>query len=391
MRICYFDCFSGISGDMVLGALLDCGVDPSSLQEELEKLGLPGWRLEVERANKKGFAATSVKVLVEEEQEERHYEEIVALIAGSCLGERAKERALATFGRLAEAEAKVHGIRVEDVHFHEVGAVDSIIDIVGSCVALELLGIDRCYGSPVPWPGGSIATAHGLLPVPAPATAALLVGWPVRPTPLEAELVTPTGAALLTALAVPALPPLLRPERVGYGAGQMNLPDRPNVLRAVIAQAEQVPAGDSVVVVEANVDDMNPEWLPLAMEKVLAAGALDVFLVPVVMKKGRPGHLLQALCPEDRLEAVAEALLVHTTTLGLRYSRWERIKLERQELTVSTPWGEVRMKVGLLGERMLNAAPEYEDCRRVAEAAGQPLKAVYSAALAAFLKQRPPA
>ncbi|MGQ9553379.1 MAG: nickel pincer cofactor biosynthesis protein LarC [Anaerolineae bacterium] len=380
MKIGYLDCISGISGDMVLGALLDVGLPLNDLTSELNKLGLDSWAIEPVKVTKSGLSATLANVRADEEHHHRHYPDIVRLIENSGIAIKAREMSLRIFCRLGEAEARVHGVPLDDVHFHEVGAVDSIVDIVGTCVGLTMLGIESVHGSPLPWTRGAVKTAHGFLPVPAPATVELMRGWPVYPLDLEGELVTPTGAAILSALATPGLP-AMTVTGVGYGAGQKNLEGRANVLRLVIGDHPGQLDSDSVLEVETNLDDMNPEWLPQAMTEVMAAGALDVYLTPLTMKKGRPAFKLSALCEEQALNQVAEAVFRHTTSLGVRYQRLQRLKLRREWQAVATPWGPVRIKLAYLGDRRINAAPEYEDCLRLAEASGQPLKEIYAAAL----------
>lgn len=381
VRTCYFDCASGISGDMVIGALIDVGLPVGDLTGELHKLRLPGWSIEPETVRKAGIRATFARVHAEEHHHHRHYGDIAALVEAAGLDPRAREMALRVFRRLGEAEAAVHGVALEEVHFHEVGAVDSIVDIVGACVGLVILGVDAVHGSPLPWTRGSVRSAHGVLPVPAPATVELMRGWPVYQLDVEGELVTPTGAAILTTLAEGPGMPAMSVSAVGYGAGRKDLEGRPNVLRLVLGDGAAGLDADGVIEVEANLDDMNPEWMPDAMAAVMEAGALDVYLTPMTMKKGRPAFRLGALCQEQTLRAVAETILRHTTSLGVRYRRLERLKLRREERTVDTPWGAVRVKVGRLGEERVNLAPEYEDCRRVAAAAGVPVKQVYAAAL----------
>ncbi|MHB0877530.1 MAG: nickel pincer cofactor biosynthesis protein LarC [Anaerolineae bacterium] len=383
MTACFFDCFSGISGDMVLGALLDAGLPLAELTAGLASLQLPGWSIEPTEVHKAGLRATLAQVRADEHHHHRHYTEIAAMIEGSGIAAPARDMALRVFRRLGEAEAKVHGVTLEEVHFHEVGAVDSIVDIVGACIGLDRLGVTTIHGSALPWTKGSIRTAHGVLPVPAPATAELMRGWPTYQLDVEGELVTPTGAAILTTLATSSAMPSMTVSAVGYGAGRKDLEGRANVLRVVLGDVSGGLEMDTVLEVEANLDDMNPEWLPEAMARVLAAGALDVSVAPMTMKKGRPAWRLAALCDEAKLTVVCEAILRHTTSLGVRYQRLQRLKLRREERQVATPWGSVRLKLGWMGDELVNAAPEYEDCRRLAESSGVPLKQVYAAALSA--------
>ena len=381
MRACYFDCVSGISGDMVLGALLDVGLPLEGLVHELGKLRLDRWSISPETVVWAGIRATFAGGSAEEGHHHRHNSDIVRLIEESDIPQTARSMALRVFCRLGEAESRVHGVPLSQVHFHEVGATDSIVDIVGCCLALEALGIEEVRGSPLPWTRGTVKVSHGVMPLPAPATVELMRGWPVEPLDIEAELVTPTGAAIVTALASGAGMPAMSVEAVGYGAGRRELEGRPNVLRAVIGETSADLETDTVMEIECNLDDMNPEWLPQVMDRVMASGALDVFLSPLTMKKGRPGFKMSALCLEDRLTAVTDAVLRNTTSLGVRYRRLERFKLRRQSRAVPTPWGPVEVKLGFLGSEQVNAAPEYEDCRRVSDEFGVPLKEVYAAAL----------
>jgi len=384
LRVCYFDCAAGISGDMVLGALLDAGLDVVALRRELGKLELPGWSIEPSIVRRAGVRATLAGVSAQEHHHHRHYSDIAAMVEASEISPRAKAMALAVFLRLGEAEAHVHGVSLEDVHFHEVGAIDSIVDIVGACVGLDLLGIQEVYGSALPWTRGRVKTDHGLLPIPAPATVELMRGWPVENVDAEGEWVTPTGAALLTGVAAGCTMPSMLVECTGHGAGTRDSEGRPNVLRLIVGQSAAATEHDHVLEVKANLDDMNPEWIPRAIEAVLEAGALDAFVTPASMKKGRPAFVFTALCRESDRQPVAEAILRHTTSLGVRYHREERLKLRRETVTVETLWGPVRMKLGFLGDERVNAAPEYEDCRQVSERAGVPLKDVYATVQAAY-------
>ncbi|MBN1438099.1 MAG: nickel pincer cofactor biosynthesis protein LarC [Anaerolineales bacterium] len=382
--IAYFDCYSGISGNMALGALMDCGVAPDSLKAELHKLNLGGYRLEVREAEKSGLRGLFVDVPVEEKQPHRHLRDIEEIILRGGFTARIRERSLAVFRRLAEAESRVHGEAVEKIHFHEVGAVDAIVDIVGTAICLEILGVENVYASPLHIGAGTVQSAHGLLPVPAPATAELLRGVPVYGRDVEAELVTPTGAALLAGLAAEfgAAPPM-RVERVGYGAGTRDLPWA-NLLRVTIgAVADREPSAARELVVEANIDDMNPQWYEHVTERLFAAGALDVYLTPIHMKRNRPAVMLGMLVEETRLDPVLGILFAETTTIGVRIHPVERRKLDREEKTVETPYGTVRVKNAKWEGRVMNAAPEYRDCLRLAEEKNVPLKEVWQAALAA--------
>lgn len=382
MKICYLDAFSGISGDMTVGALADAGADVTALSEQLTSLGTSA-AFRFEKTTRRGMAATKFHVDAAESNTHRHLHHILEMIAKSGLSARAKENASAVFGQLGEAEAKVHAIPVERVHFHEVGAVDSICDIAGACAGLDLLGIDVVHCSPVNVGSGTVRTEHGVLPVPAPATAALLKGKPIYSRGPCVELTTPTGAAISSTLATEfgALPPM-RIAATGYGAGSKDFAEHANVLRVLIGHASGAEEATTVAVLEANIDDANPQVLGYAMERLIEAGALDVSLEPVLMKKNRPGTLLRVIAkPEDR-ELVAELIFAETTTLGLRlYSAERRVKARRWQ-DVETPHGTVRIKISEDG----SFAPEYEDCRKIARECGIPLKDVLALANLAYLK-----
>jgi uncharacterized protein (TIGR00299 family) protein len=386
MRIAYFDCFAGASGDMILGALLDAGVEPEVWQEELSKLNLSGYQLKIDRVQKQGIAATAVKVLVSEGKQERHLAEIEELVGTSQLLTEVKETSVEVFRRLAVAEARVHGTTPDRIHFHEVGGVDAIIDIVGSVVGLRLLGVEEIYASTLPLGHGFVDCAHGRLPLPAPATLELLQGVPVLLRDVEGELVTPTGAAILTTLAKGFGPfPPMTVEGIGYGAGQRDFPF-PNLLRLLVGTTS--PALDArmetLTLLEANIDDLNPEFYGHLMERLFSAGALDVYLTPAQMKKNRPGVLLSVACPPAQAEALAALVFAETTTIGLRRQEVQRWALARERVEVETPYGTVGIKVAKLGGKVMTVSPEYEDCRRLALGSGVPLKEVYTAAEAAF-------
>ena len=380
--LCYLDAFSGISGDMLVGALADAGADRSAIIAAVDSLGT-GAVLSFEKVKRGSLAATKFHVSAGEASGHRHLRHILDLIARSGLPARAQERASTVFQRLGEVEASVHGVPVERVHFHEVGAVDSIADIVGACAALDTLAIDRIVCSPLNLGSGTVATEHGVLPVPAPATAALVEGKPVYARGAEVELTTPTGAALATTLAsVFGVMPPMKIGRVGYGAGGRELPGQANVLRVLIGEATGASEATTVTVIEANIDDSSPQVLAYAMERLLEAGALDVTLTPLTMKKGRPGTLLRAIARPDQREEVAAILFAETSTLGVRIYDAERRVQARNFVEVETPHGAVRMKVSGDG----GYAPEYDDCRRVAMAAGVPLKQIIAEANFAWLK-----
>lgn len=433
MKIAYFDCFSGISGDMVLGALVDAGLDPALLQAELDKLELPGFSLIFQRTSRQAIAATLAQVRLGGDpiapDREHHLEpgqgrdhdhphphphppslayehaappgqahdpdpgqghghhhlgDILGRIRNSRLDAVVKERACRIFERLAEAEAQVHGLPPDQVHLHEVGAMDAVADIVGAVAGLHLLGVEKVYSSPLRDGTGLVRCAHGRYPVPVPGVLALCRGVPFEQTQIRAELVTPTGAAIITTLAAAYGPaPPFRLERVGYGAGRRQLDEIPNLLRIRIGHTAEALQQERAVLVEANIDDMNPEVYGYLSERLLEQGVRDVYLTPVQMKKGRPGTLLSVLAGEEQAEAVMELLLAETTTLGVRFHAVERRKLERSSLSVDTAYGSVRVKVGHLGERR-RYAPEYEDCARLARQHQVPLLQIYEAARAAL-------
>jgi uncharacterized protein (TIGR00299 family) protein len=382
MKICHFDPFSGISGDMTVGALVDAGADAGELGAALESLGT-GAAFRFERVQRRGVAAAKFRVEARDEKKHRHLPQILEMLERGALPPRAKANAQAVFRKLGEAEAAVHGVPVEKGHFHEVGAVDSICDIAGACAALALLGVDEVRSAPVNVGSGTVQTEHGVLPVPAPATARLLEGKPVYARGPARELTTPTGAALLATLAAGfGPPPPLRIDRTGYGAGDFDFPEHANVLRVLLGTALAAAEAGSVTVIEANIDDASPQVLGYAMERLLAAGALDVSLENTVMKKNRAGVLLRVIAkPEDR-DRLAEVVFAETPTLGLRLYDAERRVRAREFLTVETPYGLVRIKVAQDG----SFAPEYEDCRALALQHAVPLKRVLAEASYAYLK-----
>ena len=392
MKLVYFDCFSGISGDMVLGALVDAGAPLERIEAELRKLGLAGWEITAARAKRMGLSATKVDVKSGEHHPHRSLSEILRLIEAAKLSPGVAARAAQIFRRLGEAEARVHDVPVEKVHFHEVGAVDAIVDIVGACAGFELLGIEEFVCSPLNVGGGRVQTAHGILPVPAPATAELLKGAPTYSTGIERELVTPTGAAIVSTLAARfgALPPM-SVRAIGYGAGAAELAEQANVLRIFVGEAMERSAGapreDVVAVLETNVDDMNPQLYGYFVERALEAGALDVFAAPVQMKKNRPGQWLTILCEPAAVQKLTDLVFRETTTIGVRITEARRRTLERETLIVETPHGTVRMKVARLNGQVLNTAPEFDDCQRIAAERGLPLKQVIAEANFCFQKR----
>ncbi|MGI8553059.1 MAG: nickel pincer cofactor biosynthesis protein LarC [Dehalococcoidia bacterium] len=377
--LAYFDCFSGASGDMILGALVDAGVSLDHLRDQLGLLGIAGYQLRAERVMRAGISATQVHVDLEPgEQPHRRLSDLLAIILRSGLPETDKAHASRVFTRLAEAEAAIHGTGVDEVHFHEVGAVDAIVDVVGVIIGLRLLGIEACYASPVPSGNGSARSAHGEIPVPAPATLELLarVGAPIRADSGErGELLTPTGAALLTTLARFARPAMAL-ERVGYGAGGRNPPERPNVLRLWLGRGVQEPAGQ-LLEIETNIDDMAAEFFGFVQERLFEVGAVDVWFTAIQMKKNRPATKLSLLCPASHESAVVGVLMRETTTLGVRIREVRRHEARRESLRFESSLGDVAVKVKRLEGEAPRVAPEYESCREIALRTGLPLSEVY--------------
>jgi len=392
MKVLYFDCACGVSGDMIVGALLDAGVDLASLRLALESLSVPGLSITADRARKHGIMATQFRVHAHHDHAHRHLSDIVALIEGSALPDPVKRGSIETFECIARCEAEIHGTTVEEVHFHEVGALDSIADIVGAHWAMHALAVERVVVSPLNLGSGTVEMAHGVLPVPAPATAALLHGVPCYGSDVAGELVTPTGAALIARFAHLYGPvPAMRIAAVGYGSGSRDLPGRANVLRVLVGESSEpprdnLPESEPITVVEASIDDMNPELFPSLVADMLARGARDAFLTPVLAKKGRPAYLVTVLCDGDTLPEIIPAIFFGSTTFGVRIRQERRICLEREFKLVQTPWGAVQIKVGRYGGAMASLAPEYEDCRRLAEANGVSVLAVYEWAHAAAVK-----
>jgi len=383
-RAVYFDCYSGVSGDMVLGALLDAGLEEEALRSRLRGLAVRGYDLSVQRVRRSGFAGTHVRVvLADEPPVERRLSDIELIITSSDLPPFVQERSIAVFRRLAAVEARVHGIEVEQVHFHEVGAVDAIVDVVGASIGLALLEADAIYASSLPLGSGMIKSAHGMLPLPAPATLALIAdaGAPTRPLDIQAELVTPTGAALLTTLATFRQPPMTI-NHIGVGFGTRELP-WPNALRVWVGnEVESGLETGEVTVIETNLDDSTPEQVGYALERLLEAGALDAFLAPVQMKKNRPGVVLTVLAPAARADALARLVLRETSSLGVRFRASQRLMAPRRPATLQTRFGPLQVKIKSLDGRDI-VAPEYEECARVARERGVPLAEVYRAVAAA--------
>lgn len=384
MKICFFDAFSGISGDMTVGALVDAGASWEELQKALHTLNL-GAQFRLEKTKRHGIAASKFYVDCTPEKKHRHLPHVEKIIEAGILSSKAKANALAVFRRLGEAEARSHAVPIEKVHFHEVGAVDSICDIVGACVALDLLGIEEIYSSRINVGSGTVHTEHGVLPVPAPATTDLLKNRPIYSSGPEAELTTPTGAALLATLAKDfgKLPPL-RVLSQGFGAGDKDFPTQANVLRILIGERTLATESTSVTVLEANIDDSTPQILAYTMERLLNAGALDVTLTPTVMKKNRPATIISAIAAPDLTEELTQILFTETSTLGIRVFEAQRRVLPRQVEEVETPHGKIRIKYTDTG----TFTPEYEDCRKAAHEHGVPLRVVMSEARDAFRHRR---
>ncbi len=383
MRVAYFDCFSGISGDMTLGALIDLGVSVEELVAELNKMSLPAWTLEARRVTRRSIRATDVRITTEDATHERSLREIYDIIEPSGLDNDVKQTALRIFDRIAEAEAHVHDTMPNKIHFHELGGLDSVIDIVGAVIGLKMLGVEEVHSSALPLSRGFAKSAHGLMPVPAPATAELLKGVPFYPTDIEGELITPTGAGILVTLAKSfGQPPPLKFDRIGYGSGKKEF-RHPNLLRVMLAEtvtSDERLIWENLALLETNVDDMNPEFFEHVMERAFAAGALDVFLTPIQMKKNRPAILLSVLSQPKDVPALLNLLWRETTTIGVRVSEVKRASLPREIVTVETPFGAVKVKVARCGGQVENIAPEYEDCQRAAVRCSVPLGEVYWAA-----------
>jgi uncharacterized protein (TIGR00299 family) protein len=395
VKVAHFDCFSGISGDMMLGALIDAGVDADAIRQGIASLGLP-ITLEIEKVRKGGFAATYVHVEAPEENTHRFLPDVEEILNRGSLTAKQRELALRIFRRLAEAEAAVHGMPLEKVHFHEVGALDSLADIAGVAIALDLLSVERFTSRSVPTGSGTVQCAHGLMPVPAPGTAELLKGVPLAKSDVKAELTTPTGAAILTSIVNEWIDqPMMTVARIGHGAGKRNFVEQPNILRLFVGQASSLPSSagrleacptetDHVFVLETNLDDLPAEVIGYCYDRLLAAGALDVYTVPIFMKKNRPGVLLSVIAPESAVSALEDILFRETTTLGIRRCRMERHKLNRRAHTVSTQWGPIQGKLAWREGEPPAFSPEYEACARIAREQNVALRDVLTAARQAY-------
>jgi len=387
MKIAYFDCFSGISGDMTVGALLDAGLKIETLEKELKKLGLTGYQLEVNKVVKKGISATQFKVKIKEEGVKRGFKDILDILEKSELDEEIKKETKKIFFNIAQAESKIHRKEIDKIHFHEIGGLDSIIDITSAVIGIKTLRIEEIHSSVLPVGKGFVKCAHGVIPVPAPATLELLKNIPTYGGGIESEMITPTGAAIIGTLAKSfGERPLMKIERIGYGAGEKEF-TIPNLLRVSIGEKilkdenlKDGYASDEAVLIETNIDDMNPEFYDYIMEQLFSQGALDVFLTPIQMKKNRPAHMLSIIVYEQNLKEILEVLFSESTTLGVRIREIKRLRLAQQNFIAETKYGKIKVKVGMFKGEIKNIAPEYEDCKKMAKQHQVPLKEVYEEA-----------
>lgn len=387
MQVGYFDCFSGASGDMILGAMIDAGLNPNELREQLKKLYLRHISIKVKKVLKSGIVGTQVVVEGKHEKKySRSLKELLQIIDRSHLDEELKEQSKKIFERIASVEAKIHRRQMEEIHFHEIGGLDSIVDIVGAVWGIKALGMERLYVSSVNVGSGFIKCEHGLLPVPAPATLALMKGKPIYSSGIEKELLTPTGAALLTSLGSEfGKMPKMKVRKIGYGAGKDDLP-HPNLLRLLIGEEESLGKEEKVMVVETNIDDMNPQFYDYLMERLFSTQVQEVFLTPILMKKNRPATLLTVICSKEKLPQITDFLIRETTTLGLRWREEERRCAERKILTLQTRYGTIRFKMASWDGKVVNLSPEYDDCKRLALTKKVSLKEVFEEARRAGIK-----
>ncbi|MGA1977326.1 MAG: nickel pincer cofactor biosynthesis protein LarC [Bacteroidales bacterium] len=390
MKILYYDCFSGISGDMNLGAMIDLGVDQAFLVGELKKLNLNGWELVVEKGQRHGIGGTMVTVMqTGKEKAHRHLSDIEKIIDDSALDKETKELSKKIFSKVAFAEAYVHGIPVEQVHFHEVGAIDSIIDIAGAAICFNSLDIDEVLASDVELGGGFVMCDHGKLPVPAPATAEIIKGLNVRKDGVDFEATTPTGAAILaTLVSKKPSPPSFRIEKTGYGIGRKDHPDVPNLLRVFIGETEYIDPGHDSLLLECNIDDMNPEFYEYISEKLFGAGASDVYITDILMKKGRPGNILSVICETEYGERLKEIIFNETTSVGIRNFTFRKDTLARKMDTIETQFGIVNIKRSFYREKEVSCKPEYDDCKRIAAENGIPIKEIYNNIMALIVNRK---
>jgi uncharacterized protein (TIGR00299 family) protein len=387
MKTLYFDCFAGASGDMILGALVSVGVEPRALVEQLSLLNVSGYEIDFETVDRSGISATHARVRTAHEHAHRHLGDILKIIYESRLSDSVKDRAARIFSRLGEAEARIHKVPIERIHFHEVGALDAIIDVTGACIGFELLEVERFACSELHVGSGMVEMAHGRFPVPPPAVAELLKGAPVYSSDIKGELVTPTGAAIISTVCDSyGAQPAMRVASVGYGAGAREYERFPNALRVMIGESDDQTMSEKLFVVETNLDDVSPQIVGHVMERAFERGALDCYFTPVQMKKNRPGVLISILCRPAEREAIYQLLFDETTTLGVRSYAVERRALPRESVLVETEFGAIRVKVARSQDRVVNATPEYDDCRAAARKFNAPLRTVEAAARAAYLK-----
>lgn len=379
MKLLYYDCFSGISGDMNLGAMIDLGIDPAFLKNELNKLNLKGWELVVEKAQRHGINGTKVTVKqTHHEHVHRHLSDIEKIINESALDQKTKELSSKIFRVVAEAEAEVHGVSVDNIHFHEVGAVDSIVDIVGAAICFNKLNIDAVAVSPVELGSGFVKCAHGRLPVPAPATVEIIKGLPVKKGGVDFEATTPTGAAILATLVnLTKAPAAIRIEKVAYGVGQKDHSEVPNLLRVYLAETEEIHKGHDALMIKCNIDDMNPEFFEHISDELFKAGAADVFLSNIIMKKGRPGIILNIICECGYEDKIKEIIFTETTSVGIRTYPFRKDTLVRKFDSINTPFGNITVKRSFYKDKEVSCKPEYEECRKIALNNGLPVKEVY--------------
>jgi uncharacterized protein (TIGR00299 family) protein len=385
MKTLYFDCFAGASGDMILGALVAAGADPAELRRQLSLLNVDGFGLDFETVSKSGLSANYARVHTAHEHKHRHLSHIRKIIEDSKLSDRVKQRAVAIFTRLAEAEAKVHNEPIEKVHFHEVGALDAIVDVVGAAICIDLLGVERFISSPIHVGSGTIEMAHGKFPVPPPAVTELLNGVPFYSTELKGELLTPTGAAIITTLCQDFGPiPEMKISKTGYGAGTRDYENFPNVLRVMVGETEGKFAEEKLLMIETNIDDVSSQILGYVMEQAFELGARDCYFTPVQMKKNRPGVLVSILCEAEKKEELVDLLFRETTTIGIRSYEVSRRALERKIVTVETSYGPIDVKVAKLNGHIVNEMPEFEQCKEAAQKAGVAVKEVEATVLVAL-------
>lgn len=387
MRILYFDCFAGASGDMILGAMVAAGVDPGALKDQLSSLNVQGYSVEFQSVDRSGITATYARVQTPHEQAHRNLSDILKIIYDSRLSDGVKSTAAKVFSRLTEVEARVHNESIEQVHFHEVGALDAIIDVVGAAICFDLAGIERFVSSPLHVGSGTVEMAHGRFPIPPPAVAELLKGAPIYSTEVKGELVTPTGAAIIaTVCSEYGAIPKMRLEQTGYGAGTREYEKFPNALRVLIGEGAEAGNEERLLMIETNVDDLSPQVFGHVMERALEMGALDCYFTPVQMKKNRPGVLLSVLCRPAEGEKLTQMIFAETTTLGVRSYEVERRALDRESVRVETQYGPIDVKVARLNGHVVNEMPEYDQCREAARKFGVPLREVESAVRLAFAK-----